>query len=227
MKLRVAWALGAALPLTALLAGAGLSPASGHESRGAGDLRFVVGWGEEPAFTGFRNSVQVTVVEGDAGPPVTNAGDSLKVEVIKGSEKLTLPLDATGPAAPGDYRAWLTPTRPGAYTFRLFGSVRGQAVDESFTSSPTTFDEVEDVGGIQFPVKDPSRGELATRIDREVPRLQARIDSVDARLREAASRVDTARTVAAVGAGAGAVGLLVAGGALLAARRDGGRTTDR
>lgn len=227
MKLRVAWALGAVLALTALLAGAALAPASGHETRGAGDLRFVVGWGDEPPFTGLKNSVQVTVVEANGGPAVTDVGDSLKVEVSKGSAKMTLPLDPTGPSTPGDYRAWLTPTRPGAYTFRLFGSVRGQAVDESFTSSPATFDEVEDVAGIQFPAKDPSTGELATRIDREVPRMQARTDSVDARLREAADRVDTAQALGLAGAGAGALGLLGAAGALVAVRRGGRRTPDR
>ena len=231
MKQRVAWTLGTVLPLVILSAGTLCAPAFGHEDRGAGGVHFVVGWGEEPAYTGLKNSVQVTVVEANGGSPVTDVANSLKVEVSKGSQKMTLPLEANfrlgGSGTPGDYRAWLTPTRAGAYTFRLLGSVRGTAVDESFTSSPTTFDEVEDQASIHFPAKDPSAGELATRIDREVPRLQARIDTLEARLRKATDRVDTARSLAVVGAGTGALGLLVAAGALLGVRRGGRGTSGR
>lgn len=226
MKHRLAWSLGVALPLTAVLAVAGSVPAGAHEPRATGGFRFVVGWGDEPAYTGFKNSVQVTVSEASGGAPVTDLGDSLKVEVSKGSERTTLPLEANfrvgGAGTPGDYRAWLIPTRPGAYTFRLTGSVRGQAVDESFTSSPTTFDEVVDVAEIQFPAKDPSTGELATRIEREFPRLGARTESLGAELRQTADRVDSSRTLAVVGVVTGVVGLLTAAGALVALRRNGG-----
>lgn len=212
------------------LALAGGAPASAHEPRSTGPVRFVVGWGDEPTYTGFKNSVQVTISEAN-GTPVTDLGDTLKVEVIKGADKVTLPLVANfrvgGSGTPGDYRAWLIPTRPGAYTFRLFGSVRGQNVDESFTSSNTTFNQVEDVTSIAFPAKDPSTGQLATRIDREIPRLEAA-------LRDARDRTDGARTLALAGIGFGALGLLVAAGALAVARRArggaggaGGREHDR
>ncbi|HEX2047914.1 MAG TPA: hypothetical protein VHF27_09125 [Acidimicrobiales bacterium] len=227
MKHRLAWLLRVATPLTAVVAVAGAIPAGAHEPRATGGFQFVVGWGEEPAYTGFKNSVQVTISEANGGPPVTDLGDSLEVEVGKGSERMTLPLEpgfrVGGPGTPGDYRAWLTPTRPGAYTFRLTGSIRGQAVNESFTSSPTTFDEVQDVAAIQFPAKDPSTGELATRIEREVPRLEARTASVEAGLRDVADRVDTSRTLAVVGVVTGAVGLLTAAGAVVALRRSGAR----
>lgn len=194
------------------------TPASAHETRGGGSVRFVVGWGDEPTYTGFKNSVQVTVTEA-SGTPVTDLGDTLKVEVIKGAERTTLPLvpnfRAGGPGKPGDYRAWLTPTRPGSYTFRLTGTVRGQSVDESFTSSPTTFNEVEDMTSIAFPAKDPSTGQLATRIDREVPRLESE-------LRNAEDSADGARALALAGVLVGVVGLLTAAGALVLARRRGG-----
>jgi hypothetical protein len=192
-------------------------PASAHEARGGGPVRFVVGWGDEPTYTGFKNSVQVTVSEA-SGAPVTDLGDTLTVEVIKGEDKTTLPLvpnfrvGAFG--TPGDYRAWLTPTRPGGYTFHLVGTVRGQKVDETFTSSKTTFNDVEDVTSIAFPAKDPSTGQLATRIDREVPRLETA-------LQEAEDRADSAQTLALVGVAAGAAGLLVAAGALIVGRRRG------
>ena len=212
-----------------LTAGAALAvmaaaPASAHETRGGGPVRFVVGWGDEPTYTGFKNSVQVTVTEA-SGEPVTDLGDTLKVEVIKGSDRRTLPLVANfrigGFGTPGDYRAWLTPTRPGSYTFRLTGTVRGQNVDESFTSSPTTFNEVEDVTSIAFPARDPSTGQLATRIDREVPRLETA-------LREAEDSADGARSLAVAGVLVGALGLLTAAWALvLARRRSGGAPVGR
>ena len=209
--------LTAALAVGATLAVVVTAPASAHETRAGGPVRFVVGWGDEPTYTGFKNSVQVTITEA-SGAPVTDLGDTLQVEVIKGTDKTTLPLVANfrvpGFGTPGDYRAWLTPTRPGSYTFRLTGTVRGQRVDESFTSSRTTFNDVEDVTSIAFPAKDPSTGQLATRIDREVPRLEAALS-------EAEDRADGARTLALAGVLVGAAGLLVAVGALMVARRRG------
>jgi hypothetical protein len=208
---RVVPASGITAVLTAVLVLVGAAPAFAHERRTVGGFQFAVGWGDEPPYTGFKNSVQVTLSETNGGPPVTDLGDSLKVEVSKGSDSTTLPLEANfrvgAFGTPGDYRAWLTPTRPGTYTFHFTGSIRGQRVDESFTSSKTTFNDVDDVASIEFPAKDPSTGQLATRIDREVSRL-------DAAVRKADDRVDSARTLATVGVVIGALGLLTAAGAL-------------
>jgi hypothetical protein len=202
-SITVALSLAAGLAVTA-------APATAHEGRATGAVRFVVGWGDEPAYTGFRNSAQVTVTEASGGAPVTDIGDTLKVEVIKGTEKVTLPLARAG--ASGDYRAWLTPTRPGAYTFRVHGTVRGQTVNESFSSSPTTFNDVEDSSTIQFPAKDPTPGQLATRVDREFPRI-------DTALNDAEDTAARAQTMAFAGVAAGALGLLVGAAALVLARR--------
>jgi len=199
-----------------ILAVGGAAPALAHEQRASSGFDLVVGWGEEPAYTGVMNSVEVTVSETGAGPPVTDLGDALQVEVSKGSDTITLPLEVAAPEASGPtgtYRAGLTPTRPGTYTFRLTGSIRGQDVAESFTSSASTFDDVEDFA-LQFPARDPSTGQLATRIDREVPRLNDRIQALEAGLRRA-------RTIAVVGAVAGVVGLVTAAGGAVAVSRTG------
>lgn len=215
----------AAAPFATVLVVATAAPASAHERRTVGAYQLVVGWGDEPAYSTFKNSVQLTLSEANGGPPVTDLGDSLKVELIKGSEKMTVPLEANfrvgAFGTPGDYRAWVTPTRPGQYTFHFTGSIRGQPVDESFTSSRTTFNDVEDVTTIEFPAKDPSTGQLAARLDRELPRLANRTEGVD-------DRAAAARRLAVAGLASGVAGVIVALVALVVARRGrAGRTGGR
>jgi len=220
MPRRLARSLLVALPLTSGVVGWVAGPAVAHETRTGGALRFVVCWGDEPAYTGFKNSVQVTISEANGGP-VTDAADALKVEVTKGDDTMTAPLvpnfrvGAFG--TPGDYRAWITPTRPGSYTFKITGTLRGQNVNETFTSSRTTFNDVEDVSSIQFPAKDPTTGQLATRVDRELPRL-------DTAVQDAEDQAGSARTLALAGVAVGLLGLLAGAGALVMSRRGRGGT---
>lgn len=187
--------------------------ASAHERREVGGRwTFVVGWGDEPAYSGFKNSVQARVSSLD-GEAVTDLGDALKVDVVFGGETATLAMEPNfrvgAFGTPGDYRAWITPTRPGRYTFRFTGTIGEQNIDESFTSGPQTFDDVTDVTEIQFPAKDPSTAQLAERLNREIPRMEDRIAAVD-------GRAGTSRTLGYVGIG---LGVLAVGIALFAARR--------
>ena len=78
---------------------------------------------------------------------------------------------------PGKFRAWLVPTRPGTYTFHITGTAKGQPIDMTSTCSPETFACVADVSDIQFPVKDPSAGQLADRLSRELPRAEAAMET--------------------------------------------------
>jgi hypothetical protein len=198
------------------------APASAHERRTVGNYQFVVGWGDEPAYTGFKNSVQVTLSEA-SGSAVPDLGDSLKVEVTKGSDRTTLPLVPNfrvgSFGTPGDYRAWITPTRAGTYSFHFTGSIGGQAVDETFTSSKTTFNDIEDVSAIQFPAKDPSTGQISTRLDREIPRLDTRAEAVEAGVRRADDRAARARTLAVIGCVVAIAGVVAGGAALAVVRR--------
>ena len=41
--------------------------------------------------------------------------------------------------------------KPGDYTFRIYGTIDGTEIDESFTSGPETFGAVEDPAPLQFP----------------------------------------------------------------------------
>ncbi len=145
-------------------------PASAHETQAIGGYRIQVGWAEEPAFAGVKNAVALDLTDA-AGKPVTGLGDELKVEVIFGDRKLG-PLSFQ-PAGDGVYRASFIPTRPGNYTFHLVGSIKGQKVDQSFSPADKQgLEGVEDPGEVELPAKDPSRGELASRVDRLVPRLE-------------------------------------------------------
>ena len=142
-----------------------------HETKIAGSLRLTIGWGDEPAFTGLKNAVEVAVADA-AGRPVTDLGESFAVEIAFGDQRVVLPLQPVR-ERPGTFRAWLVPTRSGAYAFRFTGTARGQIIDTTSTCSPKTFSCVADLSDLQFPVKDPSAGQLAERVTRTLPRAQS------------------------------------------------------
>jgi hypothetical protein len=167
-RIRAGWrAIAPAIILATVVVLATASPASAHERRDVGAFKFTVGWGDEPAFAVGKNSVQLILA--DANGPVTDVTDTIKVVVSTGDQ--TMPEMTVRPAfrvgafgTPGDYRAYMFPSRPGTYTFHFTGTIHGQAIDEKFTSSATTFGNIEDPAAIAFPVKDPSVGQLADKV---------------------------------------------------------------
>src|SRR5207253_1263085 len=62
----------------------------------------------------------------------------------------------------GDYRGAFIPTAPGTFTFHITGTIRSTPIDESVTSSRTTFPTVVDPETIQSPPKIRSGTYLAT-----------------------------------------------------------------
>jgi hypothetical protein len=197
-----------------LLLALGAAPAAAHEERKVGKYALAVGFGDEPAYSGEKNSVQMFIH--DAGDkPVVDLGDTLKVDVSQGSDdtqKLSLTMapnfEVGEFGTPGDYRAWFIPTTPGAYTFHFTGTIKGQRIDQRFTSGLTTFDEVKDPAEVEFPAKDPTTGQLAARLDRETQRLN---QAVAASERRAKDQAGTARLIAVIGLAVGALGLVAAG----------------
>ncbi|HET6998250.1 MAG TPA: hypothetical protein VFI03_06635 [Solirubrobacterales bacterium] len=182
--------------LVALLLGMlaiGTTSALGHVTERSGPFEVELGWGEEPPQVGHENFVEVLVSDA-RGAPVSVPPGALSVEVVYGSAALTLPLVPT--AAKGSLEAKLTPTRPGTYTFHVSGTVRGQSLDASATCSEATFECVEATAGTEFPVEDPSAGELGQRLISE-----------SARLAEANDSADSARTLAIVALALAAVAL--------------------
>lgn len=157
------------LLLCALLVVGVASPAAAHEERRVGRYMLAVGFGSEPAYAGQQNSVQLYLHDARTGKPITDLGPTLRVIVSYGKRKmapLTMEPDfEVGEfGTPGDYRAWFFPTRPGRYTFHFLGNIHGQKVNESFTSGPHTFSNIEDPTTVEFPVRDPTVGQLAQRV---------------------------------------------------------------
>ena len=198
------------------------APASAHEEVKLGTYHGEVGFGDEPAYSGERNSV-VLFLNDASDKPVVDLGDTLKVDVTQGaagdaandSEKLSMTMqpnfEVGGDGTPGDYRAWFIPTAPGPYTFHFTGNIKGQKVDEKFSSSPTTFDEVQDPAQVEFPAKNPTGAQLNARLDREVPRLNEALAASQSRAGKAEDAASQARIIAIVGVVVGVLGLAAAG----------------
>ena len=104
----------------------------------------------------------------------------------------------------------MIPTAPGDYTFHVTGAVEGVKVDLEVTSSPKTFSPVEDASAVQFPVKVPGTGQVAERLDKELPRL-----ATAAKVSDVESQVSSAKTMGYVGIAVGAVGIVLAAVAAL------------
>jgi hypothetical protein len=150
--------LGAALVLVSPLT------AEAHEVRQLADGKYeiVVGFIDEPVFAGDKSGLEffvsdlsttATPVAGEQaaeGTAVEGLEETLKAEVIFGDQTMELPLEARF-YTPGAYESVFFPMKSGDYTFRIYGTIDGTDIDESFTSSPEGFGAVEDPAPLQFP----------------------------------------------------------------------------
>lgn len=168
MNRRVLAAVAASLLMLFSLA----APAAAHERRTVGSYTLVVGWADEPAFTTYKNAVQVRLSHAQTGEPVVDLGEGdLQVEVIHGSktsDRLVLePRFRVGAFGdPGDYQADLIPSRSGEYKFHFIGTIKGEKIDEEFVCGEGRFDCPRAPTEVEFPEKDPLRADLEARIDR-------------------------------------------------------------
>lgn len=191
-------ALIAALVSLVTLSGA----AEAHETRAVGKYSFVVGWNVEPAYEGIKNGVDLRVqLPGTTPAPVEGVEKTLKVEVtnVAGGQKVTLPLETVF-GSPGRYIAHLVPTVAGQYSFRFFGTIEGNQINETFTSGEK-FNNIQTIGEIQFPEK------VA-----QVREVQGVASDAQQAANDADSAASSARTLAMV-----AIGLAVLSGAGTAA----------
>jgi hypothetical protein len=185
--------------------------ASAHEHREVGDYEFTVGFTGEPALVGEPNglSLDVQLGHGDDGTPVEGLQETLDAQVMFAGETKPLELRARF-GQPGSYVADLLPTAEGTYSFRIFGTIEGADIDETFTGGPDTFSEVESTESIAFPAvaaADEDSGESSA-------------------VSEAQDTADSARTLAIIGIIAGVLGLAAgAAGVMIAMNARNARAT--
>ena len=192
MRTRRAAVLGVAM--AAIL---GTGAALGHESRDVGDHTYVVGLIDEPVFTGQKSGLEFGAFHGEE--PLEGLEETLAASVTFGDQTRDLAIEPRF-GEPGWYESVFFPTAAGPYTFRIFGEVEGESFDQSFTSGPDTFSEVQDVAGGQFPVQFPATADVV-------------------RDAEAGANASTMATLGLVLGAAGLVVGLVALGLTLARRR--------
>ncbi len=169
-----------AVPIAAIAALLVAGSTQAHVVKTFGPYSVALGWVQEPTYVGQLNAVQV-VVKDASGKAVVDIDDGdLKVVVsVGGQQSAALDLlnkfdPDTGLGVPGDYEAPLVPTAPGDYTFHLSGKIHDTVVDETSTSSDSTFNSVVEATDIQFPTQLPSLTEITTQLDR----LDARVSAV-------------------------------------------------
>ena len=192
--------LGAA-GLVGLLVGLVAAPVLAHEERDVGDYSLDVGFIAEPVYVGQRSGLELHVTK--AGQPVPGLAQTVKAEVIFGSDTRDLPLTERVDE-PGWYELVFIPTAAGKYTFHLTGTIEGTDLDESFTSSPAGFDEVQEATAGEFPSTLPTVAELTGAAARDA---------------DAANQVRLALLLGGAGL---VIGLLALGIALAGRRRPAG-----
>jgi hypothetical protein len=192
-------AIAIAIAMLTLILTAGI--ASAHAKKTVGPYAVFIGFVNEPAIVEQPNAVDVLVRNGDSedAAPVTGLGDALKADVKFGNQTMTVNLEESD-ENPGEYTGSFIPTAQGAYTFRVYGAINGTNVDESVTSGPDTFSEVDSSSSLEFPSKVPP------------------VASVAQTANDASDTADSARTLGIIGIVVGALGLIAGVIGMLMAR---------
>ena len=139
-------------------------PVSAHERRDVGNYQFVVGWIVEPSFEGMKNGLDLRVVTKEGAKPVEGLEKTLKWELTHVASGASKTFDIrTVFRDPGHYTADIIPTVPGIYRFRLFGSIEGAEVNQTFVTKGGGggFGDIEPSEALQFPEKLPSLHDLS------------------------------------------------------------------
>lgn len=170
-----------------------------HERRAIGEYTFVVGWLTEPALVNQPNSLDLRVSKTEDSSPVAGLNTTLQFEVTANGQTTEVPIVGRF-NTPGAYNAYLMPTYVGEYTFRIYGTVEGNNVDERFTSGPNTFSSIDEPNS--FPEPDGTNDQTGSFEQRIVA------------LENDSGGSDSGTLFGIIGIVVGAAGLLVGGLAL-------------
>lgn len=184
---------------SAFLVLATVVPVFAHQQVDFGAYHLEIGFIDEPVYVGDKSGLEFDVFKGT--DPVEGLEKTLKAQVTYQGQTRDLDIQPETDDSGNFYRAYFIPTAAGPYTFHIYGTIEGNAFDQSYTSSTTGFDEVQDAAPGEFPVQLPTLAELQANAQKGA---------------DAASQV----TIALALGGAGVViGLLGVGLALAARRR--------
>lgn len=155
-----------------------------HQLDTVGEYRVQIGWQYEPAISGEPNAIQLWVSPFDPSRPVeeqpfrdgiTGLRKDLRIELVLGEQKVTLPISVDHDV-PGKYYALVSPTEPGYYQVNVLGQV-GQTVFNKALHAP----KVENSEFIRFPAPEDPAGAELDRLGEGLARLEASVSSLEER----------------------------------------------
>jgi hypothetical protein len=156
---RISRRIALTLLLAALLVPFTTSVALAHGHTEVGDYEIVIGFHNEPAYQGEPNGLDLFVTNKKTGEKVNDLADTLKAELIFGSSKKELKVEAQW-GQDGAYTAYVLPTQAGDYTWHIWGDIKGMPIDVSMTSSPDTFGSIQAKTEVAFPAVEATPAEL-------------------------------------------------------------------
>ena len=187
----IVYGCGLAALLVAALVAMASTTAMAHEDEEMEGYKLVVGFLHEPTYEGEMNAVSVRVTKGTGGegeessemetaalrqPPSGHGPEPVGIEGLQNTllvEVTHVPSNVSKtmnlrpvPNDPGHYVADLTPTSPGHYRFRFFGTIEGEQIDATFDSMAGggDFDDVQPATAIHFPDAVVSARELESAV---------------------------------------------------------------
>lgn len=137
-------------------------PVVAHEHVTVGEYELTVGWRVEPTVTGSLNGLDLGIehhLSNGTTVWVVGAENDLTAELSSGTASVTKALDPQF-GREGWYTFDVIPTRPGAYSVRLTGTLGSTPVNVV-----VDLDTVGSASDIAFPVADPTAAELQARLD--------------------------------------------------------------
>lgn len=123
-----------------------------------GEFELIVGWRNEPAVAGILNGLDLGILNG-TGAPVLGAETGVTAVLSTGTASVPKDLDPQF-GRPGWYTFDVLPTRAGAYSVHLDGTLGTTVVNVD-----VNLDEVGPSSALAFPVADPTAAELQARLD--------------------------------------------------------------
>jgi hypothetical protein len=194
------------------------APAAAHEHVTVDPYEFVIGWKAEPAVVGSLNGLDMHIIfhgPGNATAPVVGVQADLTATLSSNGQSAVRAV-APEEGDPGGYAFDVIPSREGAYTVRIAGTVNGTLVNIS-----VALDAPSPASDLEFPASDPTNEKLALQLSETQASLasaNANATALGARVAAAQAAADaaalsspsSAMTLALVGVALGAAGLVVA-----------------